>query len=527
MVDLQYNMPPGWDCKKDETTGRHYFINHYTRTTTWEDPRNRHKPFQTTSKQISGVQTEYIPLQHGSPDLRRNYVYPSQTSPLPAFQMPAHSPKIIPLQDMRPRMSPLTVRSPKVQDSSLSTTTDIDEAVLKIAAMFPTASENHIRLLLRKYNSREALVISALQVEKHPITTPGPFATPPPQRNIHQPPLMTPPLGFRVNSRGGSPIFRPGSGSNSTYTGSPRIGDSFHSSPRPHSSPKLKLRYMKSVFPQADETVILEILQNNDNSIQKTSDVLKEMGFNKKDAVKVAQQKLEAKREEKRIEEEIKELEQPIPEASIKTADEKQNIKISLQEKYKDVAEHLICIALESVNFDENRANQILQIMIQEDHQAASIKNTEVKDDADILDAPSTSCAPNLPISQSRQSIKSLLKTEKELEKVSYSRVIEENVESYRSQYLSNTKGPNPDCARGTNENLLLEDYVKWQGANPNLKKGSQGLAKGPNPCLLSNRSYRPCGPNKDLRKGPKFGLAKGSIFSQMKTVVVGQSRGK
>ncbi|XP_023028138.2 uncharacterized protein isoform X4 [Leptinotarsa decemlineata] len=435
MVDLQYNMPPGWDCKKDETTGRHYFINHYTRTTTWEDPRNRHKPFQTTSKQISGVQTEYIPLQHGSPDLRRNYVYPSQTSPLPAFQMPAHSPKIIPLQDMRPRMSPLTVRSPKVQDSSLSTTTDIDEAVLKIAAMFPTASENHIRLLLRKY--------------------------------------------------------------------------------------------MKSVFPQADETVILEILQNNDNSIQKTSDVLKEMGFNKKDAVKVAQQKLEAKREEKRIEEEIKELEQPIPEASIKTADEKQNIKISLQEKYKDVAEHLICIALESVNFDENRANQILQIMIQEDHQAASIKNTEVKDDADILDAPSTSCAPNLPISQSRQSIKSLLKTEKELEKVSYSRVIEENVESYRSQYLSNTKGPNPDCARGTNENLLLEDYVKWQGANPNLKKGSQGLAKGPNPCLLSNRSYRPCGPNKDLRKGPKFGLAKGSIFSQMKTVVVGQSRGK
>ncbi|XP_023028130.2 uncharacterized protein isoform X3 [Leptinotarsa decemlineata] len=437
MVDLQYNMPPGWDCKKDETTGRHYFINHYTRTTTWEDPRNRHKPFQTTSKQISGVQTEYIPLQHGSPDLRRNYVYPSQTSPLPAFQMPAHSPKIIPLQDMRPRMSPLTVRSPKVQDSSLSTTTDIDEAVLKIAAMFPTASENHIRLLLRN------------------------------------------------------------------------------------------CRYMKSVFPQADETVILEILQNNDNSIQKTSDVLKEMGFNKKDAVKVAQQKLEAKREEKRIEEEIKELEQPIPEASIKTADEKQNIKISLQEKYKDVAEHLICIALESVNFDENRANQILQIMIQEDHQAASIKNTEVKDDADILDAPSTSCAPNLPISQSRQSIKSLLKTEKELEKVSYSRVIEENVESYRSQYLSNTKGPNPDCARGTNENLLLEDYVKWQGANPNLKKGSQGLAKGPNPCLLSNRSYRPCGPNKDLRKGPKFGLAKGSIFSQMKTVVVGQSRGK
>lgn len=68
---------------------------------------------------------------------------------------------------------------------------------------------------------------------------------------------------------------------------------------------------------------------------------------------------------------------------------------------------------------------------------------------------------------------------------------------------------------------------MKWQGANANLKKGPQGLAKGPNARLLSEKNYQACGPNVELRKGPKKGLAKGSIFSQLKTAVAGESRGK
>lgn len=50
--------------------------------------------------------------------------------------------------------------------------------------------------------------------------------------------------------------------------------------------------------------------------------------------------------------------------------DEFLSVKDKLQEQYKDVANHLITIALESVDFDENRANQILQIMVQEDNQS-------------------------------------------------------------------------------------------------------------------------------------------------------------
>lgn len=43
---------------------------------------------------------------------------------------------------------------------------------------------------------------------------------------------------------------------------------------------------MKSIFPHADETIILECLQNNENSIQKTSEKLGEMGYSKKEIVK-------------------------------------------------------------------------------------------------------------------------------------------------------------------------------------------------------------------------------------------------
>ncbi|KAJ8919882.1 hypothetical protein NQ315_006411 [Exocentrus adspersus] len=491
MASLQ-TLPPGWECKRDEHSGRHYYINHYTKSTTWEDPRLRHRPFHGTPKAV-----------------------PNQES--------------IPLQDMKPRMSPLTVRSSKVQDSSLTTVSDTDEAASKIALMFPTVSDTHIKLLLKKYHNREALVIGALKVEKNPITTPGPFATPPPQRNLnqHAPLHMTPPLGLTANSRGGSPIIRPGSGTNSTYTGSPRIGDGFRSSPRPHSSPKLKLRYMKSIFPQADETLILEVLQNQENNIQKATDALKEMGYSKKDTVKVAQQKMEAKKEEKRKEEEVKEAKAPSPQMRIKSLEEKENMKKELQAKYKDVAEHLISIALESVNFDENRANQILQIMIQEDTQAADKKKEEepsVEPDSAVLPAPVVA---TIPVSQSRQSLKSLLKEKSDKEKSTFTRVIEEQNSHTQSKNLLSTKGHDPSNAKGANEKLLLEDYVKWHGPNLSLRKGPQGLAKGPNAALLSGRSCKACGPNLELRKGPKMGLAKGSIFSQLKTAVVGEARGK
>lgn len=153
---------------------------------------------------------------------------------------------------------------------------------------------------------------------------------------------------------------------------------------------------MKSIFPNADETVILECLQNNENSIQKTSDLLKEMGYSKKETMKPATPKTEPKAVEN-LEMTADKVRTPSPAPKLKTSQEKQQsmdcyliylkiilfrgfclalnrlfyviVKEKLQEQYKDVPEHLISIALESVNFNENRANQILQIMKQEDNE--------------------------------------------------------------------------------------------------------------------------------------------------------------
>ncbi|XP_028150743.1 uncharacterized protein LOC114344088 isoform X5 [Diabrotica virgifera virgifera] len=401
MAELQNPLPPGWDSKRDPISGKYYYINHYTKTTTWEDPRIRHRHLHTTTKQAYAA-AEYIQLQ-----------------------------------DMKPKASPLTVRSAKVQDSTFMPADPDEVLVGKISGMFPTVSETHIKMLIKN------------------------------------------------------------------------------------------CRYMKSIFPRADEMIILDVLQGNENNIQKTSEVLKDMGFERKDTVKVAQQKLDAKREQERREEE-QEVTVAVVQPRVKTSEEKQRVKVSLQEKYKDVAEHLICIALESVNFDEERANQILQIMIQEDSKSSNA-DKKGEDTVDLLSQPSTSSATlNIPVSQSRQSLKSLLKSEKELDKSSYSRVVEEDEATYKSTNLCNTRGPNPEYVKGANEQLLLEDYVKWQGPNSTYNKGSQKLAQGPNSSLLTERSYKACGPNRNLIKGPQCGLAKGSIFSQFQTaVVVGESRGE
>ncbi|CAH1982408.1 unnamed protein product [Acanthoscelides obtectus] len=402
MAELQ-NLPPGWDCIFDEKSGKYYYINHYTRMTTWDDPRSRHRPLHHgTSKHFPGP-----PLEH------------------------------IPLQDMKPKISWTVKSSPKLtQDTSISVTTESEDIVAKIALMFPTVPETHIKMLLKN------------------------------------------------------------------------------------------CRYMKSIFPTADETVILDVLQNNENSIQKTAENLTKMGFAKKDTVKIAQQKMEAKKEEKKKEEEtaVKPL---TPVMKVKSDEEKKKMKNDLQAKYKDVPQHLITIALESVNFNEDRANQILQIMIQEDTQNSEAKKT-AETQITVVDAGEGSATKaSIPISQSRQSIKSLMKAEKDMEKITYCRVVEESEGNFVSKNLLNTSGPNHSLAKGANEKLLLEDYVKWQGPNPSLRRGSSNLAKGPNKHLLSNRTYQACGPNKDLRKGPECGLAKGSVFAQLKSMVIGDSRVK
>lgn len=100
---------------------------------------------------------------------------------------------------------------------------------------------------------------------------------------------------------------------------------------------------------------------------------------------------------------------------------------------------------------------------------------------------------------------------------------------------ITTVKGPNMSLAKGPKDDLLLwvlidislrtnftrsiscrTDYVTWNGANPDIIKGHRVQATGANSSLLIERTYTPRGRSSELCKGPKIGLAKGSMYSQI-----------
>ncbi|GAB0092732.1 uncharacterized protein DMENIID0001_077630 [Sergentomyia squamirostris] len=600
-------LPPGWDEKYDPVSGLYFYINYITKTTTFDDPRIKHRQSVSTGTGTNyGNSTESIPMQplHGSP----YHVYPANNYPAmqPAFQgpasgVPSHSASPLlaaKLQQME--MSPVTrpatprtnahfSRSNIAETSFSNSAAETEAAVAKINTMFPTVSDTHIRLLLKKYYNREAVVISALQVEKHPITTPGPYSTPPPtNRHFHNTALgctaifqMTPPL-TRDFSRTGSPIFRPGSCASGSY-GSPRFGEGFRSSPKPHSSPKMKLRYLKSIYPKAEETLLLDILANADNNVQKASEELTAMGYEKKDTTipKVSMRKKDEAKNE--IKNRIDRATPPQLPPKIKTTEEKAKLKTRLQSQYKDIPEKIILMALESVDYSEDRALAILNIVIQEDDKNAKLaENTPVKTEKVPAEVPSQASvpsrssstssakrqgeisnkinvaqeqecesvvdAPTAPTSSSSTSTASPSTKEASSDDVvavedsgtsldvvkkrqarpkaknDHAKAVEipEDPEvAKKSDFRSLTPrttitGPNTTLSKGPNDELLLVDYVTWNGANPDLASGRKLVAKGSDPKNRCERSYVPKGANTELWKGPRPGLAKGSIYQQL-----------
>ncbi|XP_063244879.1 BAG family molecular chaperone regulator 3 isoform X2 [Bacillus rossius redtenbacheri] len=509
-------LPPGWDRKYDHRSGRYYYINYFSKTTTWEDPRLRYWQLaQAPPPQIQQVPIlpETIPLQ----DLTN-----IRPSPIPG-------------RAFTPLGTPYSSPSRAAAETSLSSG-DLAQSVLKISAMFPTVSDTHIRTLLLKYHNREAVVMSALQVEKHPISTPGPYATPPLQNRHFQNALqMTPPLGLRDSPRAGSPVLRPGS--RSSYVGSPSIMPA-----RPHSSPKMKLRYLKSVFPKAEETLLLDILANSDNNVQKATEKLVMMGFEKRDT---PPPRLTLRRREEEQKEQERRAATPTPPPRMKSSEEKQKMKGRLQDKYPDIPERLITIALDSVDYDEDRAFQILSLMVQEEEKSKSTPEAVPKispvvkppsKEVSATDASGQQTAGSEEVSfkasprkmSSDKGQAKRPKAKKDISKVSRGTSTTEDKE-YKSPYITKPSGPDRSLCKGSNDALLLPDYAAWNGPNPELlQKAPESLAKGPNKLLLQERLYKAKGPNSELRKGPMGGLARGSIYSQLSAdKAEEESRGK
>ncbi|XP_045458632.1 uncharacterized protein LOC123668998 [Melitaea cinxia] len=505
-----------------------------------EEIWSKHKSIQNAAHHIA-LDCIHPQSAHGSPyhvhpypsPVRLQHAFQAQQSPQMfypkglkphidprAYATPSESPILGRALCLTPRGSPLPGQvshlNEKFQDS-LTLNSDTDVLVSKISAMFPTVSETHIKILLKKYYNREAVVISALQVEKHPITTPGPLTLSPSttrlqkgalgvysalqlakgvSASMHSSNHLTPMTG---TPQGSPLLLRPASGASSYYVTVKSMDAQTSSAPR-HQSPKMKLKYLKSVFPKAEETLILDVLANKDNNVQKASEELISMGFTKKETL-IKQQKKKDKETP------------PLPKkvVIVKTLEEKNDLKQKLQKRYDKLAERVVSIALESVDYNEERAEQILDAVVQEEEAPKLTKPTELKDmrrpdtmdDASAVSPVEPARAPAAVARRLKtwtEHLKPILKSSNTVEV------------KHRSQYTVTTSGPNPSLRQGPKDNLLLEDYMTWNGPNPELRCGPAAKPDGPEPKEKTFSLARgPLG----LARGPA-GLARGSIYQKV-----------
>ncbi|KAK0092833.1 hypothetical protein PV326_000477 [Microctonus aethiopoides] len=563
--DDRTQLPPGWECRYDIRSGRP--------TTTWEDPRVRYWQYAqyvqaqnstATSSSSTGNSQEAIPMQTGgvigggnlvyAATHRAPQVYPSPSpynSPQPAFLPPSS-------QDLKTPMSTrsisattnqfgeMTIGSPtpvKNVETSLSQTGDIELQVAKINGIFPTVSDTHIRFLLKK----PALVVSALQIEKNPLCAPGPCT----------------PVG--VHSNYSMPRWRlPAHAIHAAITLSPPRG----ARPAPN-SPKMKLSffnilcvmliedlfefmknsklfedygydrivlfrnnkctltmnacliawYLKNVFPKVEETLLLDILEQSDNNVQKASEKLIEQGYEKRNPTGPNKSIIRPKEDVS-----VQKIQSaPTPPPRMKSIEEKN------KKKYKSVPERVIALAMDSVDYDEERAIHILNIMVAEESSqtlhtssshSSSSRSDDRKDSPPITEAIRMTASPIKKIIKDNDNDKSKRsKNKNEAPKMSKGTSTAEDTE-YKSSHYVKSIGANCGLPTGPNNDLLLPDYAPWSGPDPSLlSKNSNkvSLAVGRDLSLISdNRSgYHAKGADSSLRKGPLRGLAQGSIYSQ------------
>ncbi|GIX78407.1 uncharacterized protein CDAR_313711 [Caerostris darwini] len=578
----QESLPPGWECRYDPRTGRHYFLNHIEHITTWEDPRLR----------PSNLQQSYPPY-YGS-----SHYSITVTSPPPPPPPPMGSPPSSQMTNVRyieeeyssgsgggyytPRLytqggympqygSPKTPYRFKQENS-----VQVDERILmKLCVQFPTVEEGHIWQLLKQYHNRENVVVSALLAEGQPrAQTHSVELTPKLQKSEMQSFQADEALFHKLRNffPAADPehirnLLRIYNNQEHEVIGALVAGNrgynSRHQSPHP-SSPKMKLRYLKLVFPECDEAVLFDVLNNCDNNAQEASNRLVGMGYSKRDtpitrpnsSQPVRKPSLEIPRPP------------PTPERPVivipPSASDKLQLVSRLQEQFPAISRTLVNMALDSSNYNEDRAKQFLTAMTPQDGARPLVPHAEVGT-GPVDSSPATGLSTDSPpippprsrhasasqdsdgapgsrhSSLDRQSRKgdssreatpskspsrlaisgsparktmtttstisdrsSRPKFKKEVMKISKATSTRNDFENV-SAYRTRAKGPDPSLRKGPCESLLLKEYLPWMGPDPKNRKGpDSSICRGPDPNNLSYRKEcRAKGPQRDLHKGP------------------------
>ncbi|XP_037827513.1 uncharacterized protein LOC119615574 [Lucilia sericata] len=181
------------------------------------------------------------------------------------------------------------------------------------------------------------------------------------------------------------------------------------------------------------------------------------------------------------------------------TEEEKEAIKLHLKEKYPQIVDHILVMALESVNYAEDRAMQILQIVKEEEEQQKLQKTPKL--------------AHTTTLEYKQEELDGLGNISGRVSRHSHRDQTDAATDKLCKDFKSlmgriQTNGPNASLAKEA-------DYVTWNGANPDFCQGQRNLANGADSTMRTERAYKAYGHNADLCKGPQSSLAKGSIYTQ------------
>ncbi|KFM57416.1 hypothetical protein X975_20412, partial [Stegodyphus mimosarum] len=259
---------------------------------------------------------------------------------------------------------------------------------MKLCVQFPTVEEGHIWQLLKQYHNRENVVVSALLAEGQPrAQTHSMEITPKLQKSEFQSFQVDEALYHKLRNffPAADPehirsLQRLYNNQEHEVIGALVAGNrgynSRHQSPHP-SSPKMKLRYLKLVFPECDEAVLFDVLNNCDNNAQEASNRLIGMGYSKRDtpitrpniSQLVRKPSLEIPRPP------------PTPERPVivipPSASDKLQLVSRLQEQFPAVSRTLVNMALDSSSYNEERAKQFLAAMTPQDGTRPSIPHQD------------------------------------------------------------------------------------------------------------------------------------------------------
>jgi len=467
-------LPPGWDCKFDNRTSRYYYINHYTKTTSWEDPREKYqqigKPTAKDSKEnqkptdsADSTKHEHISLQ----EFREKYSGPTGSGGVTAG-----------------RATPGASATGRANTQPGASTSQFPPTFYGTTA------------------AASPQPLARLQLEEAGI-------------------IQESPVSQRSTIRRDSHILAEINEMENSLTAMEQSDDQSDTE-----DPFFAQRYLKSVFPTVEEYLLLDVLANSENNVQKASDRLVKMGYVKRETPSAP--RLHAKKkEEERLAEKRTPLPKPPP---IQTEAEKEALRNKMKDKYEkkfDIPERILFMALESVLYDEDQANNLITAMIEDDLKRQKQKEAEkareraerkkspkpVRKAAAAQEAATGDRQPKSPKHEPKKSSATSPSGRKGASKqgkdptprTSRGTTMHSCAADTTGADASLAKGPDPALRKGPNDDLLLTDYVEWNGPNPTLRNGSDAsLSQGANHNLIKGPKGKALGPNPANRKGPQ-----------------------